>query len=277
MNKLTTAAGCAALLALAAPAEAGFARIDFKYTSLAHLGFAGSVISSPLPPNAAVNLLADFLRAGGATVTGIDHTRTKFFQTDADRACERWTLSLYRQEWQAFDQNKVSIYKKIDRKAPAECELPKHSWMQYGYSVEHIGEADGDGFLISAVVNRDINITNHYMAPSFMTAFGGGVATNIWGNLPATATSTIPFASQYVVAVWRTKTDTTTHIVAIGIPESGSVRAGPGAWVGAGLRAVSDGGLEAVGVKSILAYVAQKGLSEPAEDATNVATAAPSH
>ena len=245
-------------MAVGSPASAGMSRIDFKYTSLAYLGFTGSVVRVPFDVPTTVDMLANFLREGRASIRDIKDNPTAFSQTQVDVICEGWIRSIYAREWAAYDQNKYSEYKKIVRKEPAECTLPKPHWIQYGFSVKTIPPESGRGMQITASIDRTISQTSTAARPMF-SAFFGANAGNAISMVPSTVTSTLPFETVLLINIWKHKGDQTSVFV-IGLPKSGNVEASPGAGVGYDLRAVADGSLEANAVQNVLSYLKQKAL-----------------
>jgi len=257
----------AVAVTMASPAHAGFARIGFHYTSLAHLGFNGSVARVPFDVPTTVDMLANFLREGRASIRDIKEHPSAFSQTQPDAACEAWVHSIYKQEWAAYDKNKYSEFKKILRKEPPECGLPKAHWLQYGFSVTSMPTGEGRGMQIIASIDRAISQTSTAVRPMF-SAFFGPNAGNAISMVPSMTTSTIPFETVLLLHVWRGKGDDHTSVFVFGLPKSGDVEAFPGAGISYNFREVADGRLEASAVQNVLSYLKQKAL---------VATDSPNH
>lgn len=260
---------------LPSPARADFTRVNFEYTSLAHLGFAGSTLQVPFDAATTVDMLGDFLRSGGANVGSVGEALVKQYQTPSDKVCEAWTHAVYRAEWASYDRNKFRDYKKIDRKQPTECLPAKAHWLQYGFSVETFTADAGAGYRIVASVDRSVSHTANVMRPSFSAIFGERATANMWTMVPSSITTTIPFETALIVHVWRKKEDSRTSIFVIGVPKSGAIEAAPGAGIGYPLRGLADGKIEASAVQNLLSYMSQKSIKHEA-DSTKVAPIAAS-
>lgn len=254
--------GFSALTALifSAPANAGIDRIDFKYTSIAHLGFSGSVVTTPRDPKETLDEVANFLRSSGVTVTKIEEGKTRIFQTDADRSCEVWLNSVFRAEWSAFSRNKRNEYKKIDRKGyPVGCTVSKPSWVQYAYTAQTM--EGGVSYSINAIVDRPITFTESGVRPSFGTIFSGYNTANILSMVPTQSSRTTNFQTFFFIHIWKASTDDRTSVFALAVPRSDGVEARPGVSIGAFYRPYADGSIESTAVGNVLSFVSQKAIT----------------
>lgn len=247
-------------LTLSVPAHAGIDRIDFKYTSLAHLGFGGSVVTTPQDPQETLDLVANFLRSNGVTVTKIEEGKNRFTQTEGDRACEAWVHAIYKAEWSAFSRNKLKEYKKIDRSGqPAGCSSPKNHWVQYGYSVRPM--ETGVSYTIQGLIDRPITFNQSGVRPSFSTIFSGYSTANVIGMVPTLSSNTTNFQTTFVIQIWKDASDDRTSVFALAAPRADGVEPGPGASIGHFYRPYADGTIESVAVGNILSFVTQKAIT----------------
>lgn len=252
---------CVALLTatFAAPAHAGFSTISFKYNSLSHLGFQRSVVQTHLPPAEAANLIADFLRANGASITSLEESSVRLHQTSGDAECERWMQTIFRAEWSAYQANKFGQFKKIERvNAPTGCAATKPSWLQYGYSVAKL--TGGQGYQLTAVVDRSITVTNNVVRPKFSTIFAGLSTINMWSMFPSAVQANMNFESRFEVILWRDVGEKKTSVFVLASPWSNGVAPSPEASIGYNYRALADGHIETVAAQNLLTYVRQKSL-----------------
>lgn len=247
-------------LTFSAPAQAGIDVIDFKYTSIAHLGFSGSVATTPQGPKETLELVANFLRSSGVTVTKISEGKTKLTQTDGDRACEAWVHAIYRAEWSAFARNKLKEYKKIDRSGqPAGCSAPKASWIQYAYTAQTM--ETGVSYAITGIIDRPITFSENGVRPSFGSIFNGYGMANMLSMVPTQTSRTANFQTFFFIQIWKSDTDDRTSVFALGIPRSDGVEAGPKTSIGAFYRPYADGRIESAAVSNILSFVTQKAIT----------------
>jgi len=260
--KKTIGWGSSLLFALAcsAPANAGIDRIDFKYTSIAHLGFDGSVVTTPQDPKETLDLVANFLRSNGVTVSKIEEGKVRLFQTDGDRACEVWVHSIYNAEWAAYSRNKYREYKKINRSGmPAGCSIPKASWIQYAYSAQEMN--NGVSYTINGIIDRPVTFTQSGVRPSFSAIFNGYATANMISMVPTQTSRTANFQTFFFIQIWKDSTDERTSVFAFGIPRSDGVEAGPNVSIGALYRPYADARIESAAVGNILSVVAQKAIT----------------
>jgi hypothetical protein len=247
-------------LTISAPANAGIDKIDFKYTSMAHLGFGGSVVTTPQDPKQTLDLVANFLRSNGVTVTKIEEGKTGLTQTEGDRACEAWVHAIYKAEWSAFSRNKFKEYKKIDRSGqPAGCSSPKASWIQYAYSARTM--ETGVSYTINGLIDRPITFNESGIRPSFSTIFSGYSTANVISMVPTQSSRTANFQTFFFIQIWKDASDDRTSVFALGIPRSDGVEAGPNASIGAFYRPYADARIESAAVGNILSFVTQKAIT----------------
>lgn len=245
---------------VAAPANAGMTVVDFKYNSLTHLGFNGSVAQTAAQPAEAADLIASFLRANGASVTTLEESSVRLFQTPSDADCERWSHSIFQAEIASFKANKLNQYKKIDRTAqPAGCSVPKSSWLQYGYSTEEI--AGGSGYRITAVADRSVKITQGRVRPVFSAIFGTYSTTNMWSMVPSTIQKDVNFETHFEVLLWRGATETKTTVFVLASPTSDGVVPAPNHTIGYAHHRLADGAIESVAARNLLTFVIQKDIA----------------
>lgn len=250
---------CALALAAAYPAQAGLTRVDFKYTSLAHLGFQGSIAESSFSVPESVDLIANFLRSNGASVTAVKEFKTGFEQTPGDRECEAWSQSIFRTEQSAIRANKWKLYKKIDRSGmPGGCNKAMTSWLQYAFSQKDIPE--GEGFFVEAVIDRSLNVTRSYVSPMFTGISGSHGSASMWSMVPRNTSSSVNLETRLIIHVWKETADRKTSVFAIALPRMGQVEAAPGASVGADFFEATNGTAETMAVQNLLSYVTQKSL-----------------
>jgi hypothetical protein len=247
------------VLSLSTPANAGIDKIDFKYSSISHLGYAESVTTTPSTPKDSLEFVANFLRSSGVTVTKISEGQARFFQTEGDKGCEAWTHSIIRAEWAAFSRNKLKEYKKIDRSGqPAGCSVPKASFIQYGYSAEN--SIDVTSYTIEAIVDRPANFNQSGVRPSFGTIFNGFNMASVIGMVPTQSSYSVNFQTRLVVHIWRGSQDARTSVFVLGIPVSDGIEARPGASIGSLYRPFADGLIEKRAAENILSFVAQNAI-----------------
>jgi hypothetical protein len=246
-------------LSLSTPANAGIDRIDFKYASIAHLGYAESVTTTPSTPKDSLELIANFLRSSGATVTKISEGDTRVFQTEGDKACEAWVQSIFRAEWAAFARNKLKEYKKINRTgSPAGCSVPKPSPIQYGYSAAN--SSDVESYTIEAIADRPANFNQSGVRPSFGSIFNGFNIASVISMVPTQSSYSVNFQTSLIVHIWRDSKEATTSVFVIGIPMSDGVKASPGMSIGSLYRPFADGQIEKRAAENILSFVAQNAI-----------------
>lgn len=254
--------GIAPIIAVtfSAPAIAGIDRINFNYTSIAHLGFGGSVVTTPQDPKQTLDLVANFLRSNGVTVTKIEEGKTGLTQTEGDRSCEAWAHSIYRAEWSAFSRNKFKEYKKIDRSGmPAGCSSPKASWLQYAYTPRVM--ETGVSYTINGLIDRPVTFNESGIRPSFGTIFSGYSMANVISMVPTQSSRTSNFQTFFVIQIWKDASDDRTSVFALGIPRSDGVQAGPNISIGALYRPYADARIESAAVGNILSVVTQKAIT----------------
>jgi hypothetical protein len=250
-------------LSLATPAYAGFDVIDFKYNSLTHIGFKGSVVQTTATPAEAADLVASFLRSEGASVTSLEPSTAKLSQTAADADCERWSQSIFQAEFAAVAANSLKQYKKIDRTGqPAGCSAPGKNWLQYGYSVGKLSA--GSGYRLTAVVDRSINVSQRVVRPAFSTIFSGFSSASMWSMVPSNIQTDVNFQTNFEVLLWRDAGDSTTSVFVLASPESNGLVPGPGSSIGYLYRNLADGRAESVAARNLLTYVVQKSLPSSA-------------
>jgi len=257
MFRLASLVPAAALL-ISSPAVAGFSKIPFKYSSLTHLSYEGSLVRTTASVEETVDLLATFLRSNGASVTGIRESGNKIIQTKSDRVCEKWTNLILRAEFAAFDANKYQQFKQIDRtRVPPECSA-KPSWLQYGYSA--IPMHGGPGFQVTAILDRSVDLTRPTSRIAYSSILGQYSSAGAWSVLPSNVTTRQSFETQFVIFVWRDAGENTTSVYAIAVPRANGIEASPDASIGYALRHFADGKIESVAIQNILSFVTQKSL-----------------
>lgn len=262
MYRIIKFCGVSTLMAFTLPssANAGMLKIDFKYPSIAHLGFGGSVVTTPRDPKDTLDDVANFLRSSRVTVTKIEEGKNRIIQTEGDRACEAWTHSIFSQEWSAFSRNKIKEYKKIDRSGyPAGCSVPKASWVQYAFTAQTM--ETGVSFSIQGIVDRPLTITESGVRPSFSTIFSGYHTANMLSMVPTQSSHTANFQTFFFVQIWKASGDDKTSVFALAIPRSDGVEAQPKATIGAYYRPYADGRIESTAVGNVLSFVAQKAIT----------------
>ena len=236
-------------------AFAGISKIEFRYTSLTHLGFANSQTDAPFIANDTAQTLAGFLRSQGVTVVGFDENAFYPIQTQGDRDCEKWTLTIHHAELAAIRRNKWNDYKKIDRsKMPMGCQ-PKAHWLQYGFTQKAL-EIDR-GFLISGVANRSIDYSRGGQRPSFSAIFGPSGSLTRWSMLPGERNYSRNFSTKIFIQVWPKPDEKGSQILVWAIPSSDGIDAAPGSSIGRDFHRQVDGTIESAAVRNVIAYLDQ--------------------
>lgn len=236
-------------------------RIDFKYTSLSHLGFGQSVTRTKKPPRVLVDELSNFLRASGVQVTRVDASPLAFVQTPDNATCETVVNAIVRQEQAAFRANSFKAYKRIDKsQAGPACAKSVGSWVQYGFTA--VAVKSGEGFTIRGTLDRSMTSEQPYTRPTFSSLFANGRAIQGWTMSPATQAVHTNLQTNFYIYIWRATEDQHTSVLAYAIPQSDRIEAHPGASTGPQMLNLIDGHFEANGVKSILAYVQQKDIAD---------------
>ncbi|WP_162599571.1 hypothetical protein [Phenylobacterium parvum] len=252
-------ASASLILVFSSPATAGIDRIDFKYTSMTHLGFSGSLASIDLDSKETMDLIANQLRSSGVTVTGISEGQVRFVQTEGDKACENWSNSIFRAELAAFAENKPKDYKRLNRSGqPVGCSVPKASWIQYAYSAQKMER--GRSFTINGVVDRSVTFNQGGVRPSFGTIFNGYNIANIVTMVPTNSSFVANFQTMFIVHVWRDEHDEKTSVFVLALPKSDGVEASPGRSIGSIYRPYIDGRIEQTAAQNILSFVTQKAI-----------------
>lgn len=251
-----------AILTVSRPAEAGFTKVDFRYTSLTHLNVSNSSAVSRLTPAATVDIMADFLRSQGAQIISIKENSVKVVQTQGDRDCELWSNKIFLEELSIFRAGSYKRYKKIDRSSmPAGCSSPKPTWVMYGHSRRALNS--GEGFHMVAVLDRSFSMTSGVMRPKFSSIFSASGSAGVWSMTPSSIASNVNFETVLSIFVWREAGDKASNVFAFAFPRSGGIEAGPAASIGPAFLPYADGKIEAAAVGNLLSFVVQKSLVAP--------------
>lgn len=261
MRKLTFIAGLVAFGILVTPqaARADFSRIPFKYTSLTHLGFQGSVIRTALAPGEVMDILATHLRSNGAMITDIQEYRSRLIQTDADRECERASNQIFSAEFSAYNANSFRQFRRIDRSGVEPLCQPKPSWLQYGYTVQPFDQ--GAGYQILAVVDRSVDLSQRTTRLGFSSIFTGGFPAGIWSTIPSTEVRRLDLQTIFNIVIWRSSEEEQTSVFVLGVPRSDGVEADPSASIGYPFRSFADGSIEATAARNLLTLVVQRSIT----------------
>ncbi len=249
----------ALLLGHTSPAFAAIDKIDFKYTSMTHLGFSGSITTIDLDPKDVMDLIAKYLRSSGVTVTGISENQVRLFQTEGDKACENWSNSIFHAELAAFSTNKMKNYKSINREnPPLGCFVDKSSWIQYAFSALKMER--GESYTINGAIDRSVKFNQVGSRISFGTIFNGYNNTNIMTSVPTNSSFVANFQTIFFVHIWRDENEKKTSVFVLALPKSGDLEASPGASIGSTYRPYVDGLIEQTAAQNILSFVTQKAI-----------------
>lgn len=225
-----------------------FARVDFKYSSVAHISYSESTTTLQVDPETLVFDLSEAFRRQGVTVLDRKELDYHFQENVSGRECWEAVASIFRQEFDAYQKNSYREYSNIDRVKPfkdrglnQQCHIldrvyaePKTSWL-----------------LMVQFPQRSASATIYRPTSSTFFAFNGinKPLTQIFGTSETKENVGIDISSRLYLYAWRSENGRT-NVYLKALPFSGQVEAAEGNSIGWTWWRVASGYEEADIVRS---------------------------
>jgi hypothetical protein len=229
-----------------------FSRVDFKYSSIAHLSYKDAMTTVRCDPETLVFDLAEAFRRQGCVVLQRQELNYYLVENANAKACWEAATAIWKQEFDAYAQNSYSQYDRIDRLTPytsrgvtQECRIfdevlsdPKQSWL-----------------LMVQFPSRSANtIIYRPTITSFFVFNGVNPPIQAIGSSQSAESVGIDITTRLYIWAWRCA-DGRTSVYLEGRPFSGQVEAAKGNSIGWSWWKVSNGSQEADVVRSYLLLI----------------------